>query len=281
MRCYRCDHEFRWERGDVVPEPAATSTPPVVRAAQAVDQAEASPAEDAPSHRSSAQPATNSSPPVFRFRAAQADNQAADHTSGPTIAEWAERLRACQPPDGWVTKYSAKKHPGRAYYVRLADGHRQWAPPWQYGTREVLGALGICLAAALFVALLSSYLGADIQSAVQATARGVYWTASWGWWLLAAPFAGWRSTIWYTDCAATLCVALVAAVEWRRRVVEIVNRQRGAAGLAGFAGFAARARFVLLREDAPEEGRAKRRVEFWLCSAGFLPLGAKLAWLFP
>ena len=175
----------------------------------------------------------------------------------------------------YTSRYSARKHPGQKYYVRLHDGHRQWDPPREYGTREVLAAL----AAVLFVAaVLSRYIGTDIQSAIQSTVHGVYWMLSWGWWLVAAPFASWRSTIWYIDCAATLYVALIAAKEWWRHVVKITSRQRWA---AGFAGFVARVRFIVLREDAPEKGRTKRRIEFWLCSTAFLPVVAKVAWLFP
>ena len=52
-------------------------------------------------------------------------------------------------PKGWVVKYSQSKEPGRPYYVRISDGHRQWEPPSEYSW-EVIVAAVILTAVALY-----------------------------------------------------------------------------------------------------------------------------------
>ncbi len=52
-------------------------------------------------------------------------------------------------PKGWVVKYSQSKEPGRPYYVRLSDGHRQWDPPNEHSW-EVIAAVVILAAVGLY-----------------------------------------------------------------------------------------------------------------------------------
>jgi hypothetical protein len=52
-------------------------------------------------------------------------------------------------PKGWVVKYSQSKEPGRPYYVRISDGHRQWDPPNDYNW-EVIVAVVILAAVGLY-----------------------------------------------------------------------------------------------------------------------------------
>lgn len=52
-------------------------------------------------------------------------------------------------PKGWVVKYSQSKEPGRPYYVRLSDGHRQWDPPSEHNW-ELIAAVVILAAVGLY-----------------------------------------------------------------------------------------------------------------------------------
>ena len=52
-------------------------------------------------------------------------------------------------PKGWEVKYSQSKEPGRPYYVRVSDGHRQWDPPHEYNW-EVIVAVVILAAVGLY-----------------------------------------------------------------------------------------------------------------------------------
>ena len=52
-------------------------------------------------------------------------------------------------PKGWEIKYSQSKEPGRPYYVRISDGHRQWEPPSEYSW-EIVAAVIVLAAVGLY-----------------------------------------------------------------------------------------------------------------------------------
>ena len=230
MRCYRCDHEFSWHRGEEIP---------MLQPAPSVETS-------SPSRRTSVQSGATSEP-----------NGTANQVSrGEGSQKAVERV-----PDGWAVKYSTTKQVGRPYYVRVSDGHRQWDPPRQYGKVD---AIAVIVVVCFFSAVLWRYIDTDVIT------NTVYWVISWGWWLVAAPFAAWRSTIWYIDSALTGGLGFVMLIEWLKCFDRVFHQSPRDQGVG------ARVRYIVLRKD-----QTSQRQISWLCTAAFLPVAAKVAWLFP
>ena len=100
------------------------------------------------------------SAPGFRFTKASPTSSAAARSFGATGRDrcrdqgYEEEEEAAaggkiRAPKGWEVKYSQSKEPGRPYYVRISDGHRQWDPPNGFNW-EVTAAIVIFAAVGLY-----------------------------------------------------------------------------------------------------------------------------------
>ena len=90
--------------------------------------------------------------------------------SGEEGEEW-RQYQATKPkcPRGWEIHFSKSKEPGRPYWVRITDGHRQWAEPADFWTiRDILDILVIAIVLSTIVNTINQDVPGSRPAAVDA-----------------------------------------------------------------------------------------------------------------